>query len=153
LLYLTPAKEEQNEALNASSGSSDVDKSDGTTATVPLGAHHRFFNPSSTESIKYKIILRPGRPSFERGIYVVYGLANDGLCYGDGTPKKFLHVCVLARLGDINVVVDDRRWGSTIMNWGIGLLLSAGGWWAAWTGEEDRLVAKYFGTRKLSEAS
>jgi mannose-6-phosphate isomerase-like protein (cupin superfamily) len=151
LLYLSPAEEDQNDS--SSQKSIKAEKSDGTTAIVPLHAHHRFFNPSSTEPITYKVILRPGKPSFERGIYVVYGLANDGLCYDDGTPKKFLHVCVLARLGDINVVIDSRRWGSTLLNWGIGVVLLVGGWWAAWTGEEDRLVAKYFGTRKLTETS
>lgn len=57
----------------------------GEKATVPRFVHHRFYNPSDTEGVRFRVIVAPAC-QFEQMIRIAYGLANDGLTNGKGVP-------------------------------------------------------------------
>lgn len=63
------------------------------------GAIHRFFN-SGDESVKFEVKIEPGSPGFEKALYILYGLANDGLTNDEGTPKDINHIGIFVAYSD-----------------------------------------------------
>lgn len=63
------------------------------------GAVHRFFNPGD-ESVKFEVKIEPGSPGFEKALYILYGLANDGLTDDMGTPKDINHIGIFVAYSD-----------------------------------------------------
>lgn len=74
----------------------------GESYTVVPGIIHRFYNNTS-DTIKFRVELRPGHQGFEKCIQIAYSLAKDGHIKKDGAPKKFSHMAVLLTLSDTNL--------------------------------------------------
>lgn len=72
----------------------------GEQTTAPRGKRHRFYNPSSTEPIRFLVELKPASEGFERCIAYAYGLADDGLTSSTGVPKRPADLAMLAYWGD-----------------------------------------------------
>jgi hypothetical protein len=63
---------------------------------------HAWSNPGKERSVA-QIELRPGRPGFEKGLRVVYGLAADGLVRGNGVPRNPLHAALMLEMGEVRL--------------------------------------------------
>ena len=69
------------------------------SATVPIGHIHSLANNSERE-IKYTSRLEPGDEGFEKAMYIMHGLANDGMSYSNGVPKNPVHLALVAAMMD-----------------------------------------------------
>jgi mannose-6-phosphate isomerase-like protein (cupin superfamily) len=108
----------------------------GETAVVEIGTKHRFFNPSADKDIEFVGKVVPAHEGFEQSIYIMYGWAEDGLCDENALPKSFVHLCLMADLGDM-------RWPGIMSVLGNPLIKSVAAY-GRWSGEEDRLLKKYW---------
>jgi hypothetical protein len=43
----------------------------------------------------------PAHEEFEKSVHIIYGVAADGECDMQGPPKIFVHLCLMADLGDM----------------------------------------------------
>ncbi|PVH89671.1 hypothetical protein DL98DRAFT_647396 [Cadophora sp. DSE1049] len=110
----------------------------GETAVIPIGTKHRFFNASETDDVEFVGKVIPAHEGFEKSLYICYGLAEDGECDDKGLPKSFVHLCLMADLGDM-------RWPGFMLVAGLGnMLVKVVAAYARWSGEEDRLLKKYW---------
>jgi len=88
----------------------------GDRCTAPVGALHRFFNPSATERVVFEGLVTPASANFETMLQVAYGLANDGLTDRRGIPKSLEHLALTFMWGDTNlpgvfsVIAPAMRW-------------------------------------------
>ncbi|KAF2101645.1 hypothetical protein NA57DRAFT_73085 [Rhizodiscina lignyota] len=110
----------------------------GEKVDVQIGNLHRFFNPSETETVIFLCSVTPADDGWEKLLHIVYGFARDGLVDKEGVPANLYHLLYLMKLGDTNLP-------------GIGMWFLAQAavlvhWHARWSGEEDRLLRKYYGT-------
>lgn len=71
----------------------------GEQAAAPLRKLHRFFNPSGTDYVRFRVIVKPAR-FFEATLRIAHGLANDGLCNKNGIPKSIWHLALLFEMGE-----------------------------------------------------
>ncbi|WP_224999655.1 cupin domain-containing protein [Cesiribacter sp. SM1] len=71
----------------------------GEKAVAPLYKLHRFFNPSETEPVRFRVLVKPAR-FFEATLRIAHGLANDGLCNKKGLPKSIWHLALLFEMGE-----------------------------------------------------
>lgn len=99
-----------------------------------MATSHRFFNDTK-EMVEFTTTLKPGSRGFEQSIFIVYGLANDGLTDDKGVPTNFLHLCVFAHLGDINL--------SGLAGYVMNPVMKAVYAYAKWAGVEKELIEKY----------
>jgi len=60
---------------------------------------HRFFNPTD-ERIIFQVRIEPGSAGFEKALYLMYGLAQDGKMHEDGRFKEFNHTALFVKLSD-----------------------------------------------------
>jgi quercetin dioxygenase-like cupin family protein len=109
----------------------------GETYTVPPGEAHYFFNDSK-EEVEVEVKLQPAREGFEKGLYIVYGLARDGRCIegGRGMPKNPLHTAVICELSDM--------WVAGITGTLFNPVLKMLAWVARRIGTEEWLVQRYW---------
>lgn len=109
----------------------------GESARVPVRRNHRFFNPLD-EEITFNVRGEPGSDGdgFAKGIYIVYGLARDGLTDKNGIPRNILHLAVYVYLTDTWVA----GWGLYLMS----PFLRAAYTYARWSGVEAQLLKKYW---------
>jgi len=117
-------------------GSRTLNMTPGESAEVPMGTYHRFFNPSMTEDCSFVGEARPAHEGFERGLYIIYGLANDGLCNEVGMPKSLLHLCLITNMSDMFFPGWMGSIGLPFMK-----LIAAYG---RWSGEEESLLKRYW---------
>ncbi len=111
--------------------------SPGETAVIPIGTEHRFFN-ASDEDVDFIGKVVPAHEGFEKSLHICYGLAEDGECDDKGLPRSFLHLCLMAELGDM-------KWPGVMLIAGLGnTLVKAVAAYARWSGEEERLLGKYY---------
>jgi quercetin dioxygenase-like cupin family protein len=106
----------------------------GETAVIPIGTKHRFFNDTD-QVIEFRARIVPAHAGFEQCIYIAHGLEEDGQCDEKGVPKNFVHLCLLADLGDMKFP------GMMAL---LGPLAKAVAAYGRWTGEEERLLKKYW---------
>ncbi|MER2998985.1 cupin domain-containing protein [Pontibacter populi] len=71
----------------------------GQIAVAPVNSLHRFYNPSQTETILFKVYIRPAR-NFEKTLRIAYGLVNDGKVNRKGIPKSIWHMALLFHYGE-----------------------------------------------------
>ena len=74
--------------------------SPGESITVIPGEVHHFFNPSD-EEVEMKVKLQPAREGFEKGLYILYGLARDGESADGGRPNSLMHAAVICSMSDM----------------------------------------------------
>jgi hypothetical protein len=72
----------------------------GETAVVPVNTKHQFFNDTQSD-VEFLGRVVPAHEGFEKSIYILYGLANDGECDETGVPKSLVHLALTAKLGDM----------------------------------------------------
>jgi mannose-6-phosphate isomerase-like protein (cupin superfamily) len=106
-----------------------------------VGTKHRFFNPApasdpSSKNIEFLAKVVPAHENFEKSIYICYGLANDGLCDEKGLPKSIVDLCLMGALGDMKWPGITASLGNTIVK--------AVAAYGRWSGEEERLLKKYW---------
>ncbi len=70
--------------------------------TVERGQVHRFYNPGS-ERIIFQVRIEPGSAGFERSLYLLYGLTQDGYARENGLLKEFDHTAIFLNLSDTRV--------------------------------------------------
>lgn len=72
----------------------------GESVTVSPGEVHHFSNPGE-EDIEMKIKLHPAREGFEKGWYIIYGLARDSRGQNGGVPKSLMHSSIVFSMSDM----------------------------------------------------
>ena len=98
--------------------------------------------PHDNGDVEFHCILRPSHPGFERSLYVLYGLAKDGLVYGDeveegrrGVPKDFITTCLVMTMSDMAL----PGWGWKVFD----PVMKGVAAWARWMGYERELFERY----------
>jgi quercetin dioxygenase-like cupin family protein len=75
----------------------------GDIATIEPNEKHYYHNISKEECI-VKTTLKPGNKNFENSLFILKGLAKDGLASAAGTPKKFSHLALFIYLNNSRMV-------------------------------------------------
>jgi mannose-6-phosphate isomerase-like protein (cupin superfamily) len=108
----------------------------GEGADIPIGTVHRFFNDGN-EDVTFRGYVRPGHAGFERSLYILFGLNNDGLADPKtGMPHSLLHTALIGDMSDMKF----PGFQGGMMNY-VGKLLAM---YAKWTGVEEELLKKYW---------
>lgn len=108
----------------------------GERADVPIGTVHRFFNDGDKD-ITFKGFVLPAHAGFERSLYILFGLNNDGLADPKtNLPHNILHTALIGDMSDMKFAGFQGR----LMNY-MGKVLAA---YARWTGVEEELLQKYW---------
>jgi quercetin dioxygenase-like cupin family protein len=89
--------------LEVGKGKSVYQLKEGDTATIEPNERHYYHNVSAEECI-ITATVTPGNKNFENALFILRGLANDGLASGAGTPKKFLDLVVFVYLSNSRMV-------------------------------------------------
>ena len=74
----------------------------GEQFTVEKGQVHRFYNPGE-DWIRFQVRIEPGSAGFERSLYLLYGLTQDGYANEDGLLDEFAHTAIFLNLSDTRV--------------------------------------------------
>ena len=106
----------------------------GESLDIPRGTLHRF--SAGPEGAKFRVRIEPGQPGFEKSIYILFGLARDGLLGADALPKNPVHTAVVADLGGMYF----PGAGGVLIN-GLTTVLAA---YARWSGTQEELEEKYW---------
>lgn len=75
----------------------------GDVATINPGENHYYHNVSDNECI-VTTTIDPGNRNFENALFILKGLANDGLATRAGTPKKFSDLVLFVYLSNSRMV-------------------------------------------------
>jgi mannose-6-phosphate isomerase-like protein (cupin superfamily) len=77
----------------------------GQSTTAPVRLLHMFYNPSDTERVRFRVVIRPAR-HFERTLRIAYGLIADGkMNPKTGMPRSIWHMAMLFDWGETYVPV------------------------------------------------
>ena len=95
--------------------------------------------PYPNNDIEFHGYLRPSHPGFERSLYILYGLAQDGLvCEGPddrGVPKSFVTTCMVMAMSDMALPG---------LGWKVfDPVIKGVAAWGRWMGWERELVERY----------
>ena len=74
----------------------------GDGAVAPINTRH-FFRNNTNENVIFHVELRPGSEGFENAVKAGYGLARDGACLKDGTPRNIYHLALLLDWSEIRL--------------------------------------------------
>jgi quercetin dioxygenase-like cupin family protein len=72
-------------------------------ATINPGENHYYHNVSDEECM-ITTTIEPGNRDFENALFILKGLANDGLATRAGTPKKFTDLVLFVYLSNSRMV-------------------------------------------------
>ncbi len=75
----------------------------GDIATIEPNEKHYYHNVSNEECV-ITVTLHPGNKNFENALFILKGLANDGLASDAGTPKKFSDLVLFVYLSNSRMV-------------------------------------------------
>ena len=75
----------------------------GDVATIKRNENHYYHNVSNEECIITTTIV-PGNKNFEKALFILKGLAQDGLSNDAGTPRKFSDLVVFVYLSNSRMV-------------------------------------------------
>lgn len=85
--------------LEVGAGKEILQLKKGEAATIDRNEKHYYYNISKEECI-IRVIIKPGNKNFEKALFILKGLYNDGLASNAGTPKKFSHLAVFVYLSN-----------------------------------------------------
>lgn len=83
----------------------------GESAKVEIGHYHSLAYRSNKEAT-FRTRLEPGYEGFEKAMYIMHGLAEDGLTDKDGIPSNPVHLAVMADMMDTQLT----GWTSWLAN-------------------------------------
>ena len=109
--------------------------SPGESVTVTPGEVHYFFNPGAVD-VEVKIKLQPAREGFEKGLYILYGLARDGKSANGGIPNNFMHMAVIFSMSDM--------WPAGLGGAALIPVMKMLAFFGRISGMEERLVRRYW---------
>ena len=112
-----------------------VTLSPGESVTVRPGEVHHFFNPGD-EEVVMKVRLEPAREGFEKGLYILYGLARDGKSADGGRPNSLMHAAMICSMSDM--------WGPGLLGVVLTPVLKILAFFGRISGMEERLVRQYW---------
>lgn len=72
---------------------------EGESIKAEIGDIHYFFNEGGDRT-RFQVKIEPGSPGFEKGLYILYGLINDGKTNDEGLPEDPLHTAVFVAYSD-----------------------------------------------------
>jgi quercetin dioxygenase-like cupin family protein len=75
----------------------------GNIATIVPNEKHYYHNVSNEECI-ITTTISPGNKDFENSLFILKGLAKDGLASNAGTPKKFSDLVVFVYLSNSRMI-------------------------------------------------
>jgi len=75
----------------------------GDTATIEPNEQHYYHNISDEECV-ISVTLDPGNKNFEASLFILKGLAKDGLASDAGTPRKFYDLVLFVYLSNSRMV-------------------------------------------------
>ena len=107
----------------------------GRSVTVIPGEVHHFFNPGK-EEVEMKVKLQPAREGFEKGLYILYGLARDGKSADGGRPNSLMDGAMICSMSDM--------WPPGLMGIVMMPLLKILAFIGRISGIEERLVRQYW---------
>ncbi len=108
---------------------------EGERAVAGRYQEHRFFNPGD-EPVTFEVKIEPGSPGFEKALYILYGLANDGLTDDQTIPLDPHHTGIF-------VVYSDTR-SSTVRGRILGALVHRFAGRAQRESIESELIERYY---------
>ncbi|SDQ64727.1 Cupin domain protein [Chryseobacterium soldanellicola] len=85
--------------LEVGKGKSVVNLKQGEAATIEPNEKHYYHNRSQEECV-IKVTVNPGNKNFEKSLFLLKGLAKDGLSSNTGVPKKFIDLAVFVYLSN-----------------------------------------------------
>ena len=85
--------------LEVGKGKAVMQLNEGDVATIDANENHYYHNVSDEECI-ITTTIDPGNRNFEHALFILKGLANDGLATQAGTPKKFTDLCLFVYLSN-----------------------------------------------------
>lgn len=109
--------------------------SPGESVTVPPGEEHYFYNENDKD-VEMKIKLQPAREGFEKGLYILYGLARDGKSANGGIPNSFMHSSIIFSMSDM--------WPSGLAGAIMTPIMKVMAFVGRVSGTEERLVRQYW---------
>ncbi|QDW25262.1 cupin domain-containing protein [Pedobacter sp. KBS0701] len=90
-------------SLEVGKGKNILHLKQGDTATILPNEKHYYHNVSGEECI-VTTTINPGNKNFENALYILKGLANDGLATTAGTPKRFTDLVLFVYLSNSRMV-------------------------------------------------
>ncbi|MFC0518264.1 cupin domain-containing protein [Mucilaginibacter angelicae] len=75
----------------------------GDMATIMPNEKHYYHNIAKEECI-IKVTLSPGNKNFENSLFILKGLAKDGLASEAGTPRKFSDLVIFIYLSNSKMI-------------------------------------------------
>ena len=99
--------------LTVQVGDATLELGPGERATAPIGSPHCFRN-ATRETVVFHVTFDPGHRGMEETLQVGYGLAADGLCRADGTPRNPLYLALLVDWSDIGLCGPRRLAGPVL---------------------------------------
>lgn len=109
----------------------------GEDKVVKIGSTHRFTNHTS-EMIQLQVTVRPAHAGLEKGLTILFGLANDGLVDATGIPTSIVDSAIFS----CTEMTDTAFVG--VQGWIMNHLVSVLAWYGRWSGRQDRLLEKYW---------
>ena len=85
--------------LQVGKGKYILNLAEGDIATIQPKEKHYFHNVSKDECI-IKVKISPGNRNFEQSLFILKGLANDGLANVAGTPKRLFDLAIFIYLNN-----------------------------------------------------
>jgi len=101
--------------LQVGKGKSIHHLSQGETVTIRPNEKHYYHNVSNEECI-VKATLSPGNKNFENALFILKGLAKDGLASAAGTPKKMADLALFVYLSNSRMP-GFQKIAEPIFNW------------------------------------
>lgn len=75
----------------------------GDIVTINPNEKHYYHNVSTEECV-ITVTLNPGNKNFEQSLFILKGLAKDGLASGAGTPRKFSDLVLFVYLSNSKMI-------------------------------------------------
>jgi quercetin dioxygenase-like cupin family protein len=88
----------------------------GEQVRIAAGTVHRWRNPSTDRTLRFRGSLTPGHPGFELVLRVAFGLARDGQSRKSGLPRRFGDLALLAEW-DPSLFVGPARVLAPLVRW------------------------------------
>jgi quercetin dioxygenase-like cupin family protein len=76
---------------------------EGDTATIEPNERHLYHNISNDECI-IRVTINPSNKNFENSLFILKGLAKDGLASDAGTPRKFTDLVLFVYLSNSRMI-------------------------------------------------